>query len=57
MQVHLFPRSLQSDWARRNDVFIAAAASVGYITNITQEGYITRQWRITSMGLRYLEDK
>lgn len=56
-QVHAYPRSLQSNWARENDDLVAAAASLGYITNITHDGYISRSWRVTSMGLRYIEDK
>ena len=54
-KVHEYPQFLQSEWARRNDTLVAAAASVGYITSITHDGYLSRQWRITSMGLRYLE--
>lgn len=56
LQIHLNPRYLQSDWVRENVVFVAAAASMGYITNITHDGYISRQWRVTSMGLKYLEE-
>ncbi len=54
--VHSYPQALQSDYARKEDTYIAAAASLGYITNITHDGYISRQWRITSIGLRYLEE-
>ena len=55
-EIHMEPKAIQSDWARHNDAYVAAAASIGYITNITHDGYVSRRWRITSMGLTYLED-
>jgi hypothetical protein len=55
LHIHLYPKALQSGFAREHDTMISAAASLGYITSITHDGYISRQWRITSMGLKYLE--
>ena len=53
--IHHYPQSIQSNFARQEATLVAGAASVGYITSITHDGYLSRQWRITSMGLRYLE--
>lgn len=48
------PLGLQSNFARANDMDIAALASRGYITSISADGFPTRQWRLTPKGAFYV---
>ena len=47
--------TLQSDVARQLCLDVAAAASLGFITTETDEGF-GRIWRVTSRGIAFLED-
>lgn len=51
------PFSLQSDFARVNAFFVAAASSLGYITTrvAPRSLHYGHLWRATKEGLRYLE--
>lgn len=51
------PFSLQSDFSRRNAFYVAAAASLGYITTRTSPRSFSygHLWRTTKAGLHYLE--
>lgn len=46
--------AIQSDWARVNGAAVAAAASLGYITTETPEGF-GRVWRPTAIGLNFVD--
>lgn len=57
LQAYTRPFSLQSDFARANAFYVAAAASLGYITTRTAPrghayGHL---WRATREGLKHLE--
>ena len=56
-QAYTRPFSLQSDFARSNSFFVAAAASLGYITTRTgpRSSLYGHLWRTTRAGLQYLE--
>lgn len=53
------PFSLQSDFARSNAFYVAAAASLGLITTQTspRSAIYGTLWRTTKEGLKYLEKK
>jgi hypothetical protein len=48
------PRSVQSDWARKNAQEVAAAASLGLITTVHRSAF-GRLWRPTAAGLVLVE--
>jgi len=56
-QAYTRPFSLQSDFARSNSFFVAAAASLGYITTRTgpRSPLYGHLWRTTKAGLQFLE--
>lgn len=56
-QAYTKPFSLQSDFARSNSFFVAAAASLGYITTRTgpRSSLYGHLWRTTRAGLQFLE--
>lgn len=56
-QAYTRPFSLQSDFARSNSFFVAAAASLGYISTRTSPRSVTygHLWRTTRAGLQFLE--
>lgn len=56
-QAYTKPFSLQSDFARSNAFFVAAAASMGLITTRTgpKSHLYGPLWRATRAGLNYLE--
>lgn len=53
-EVYVSPRTVQCDFIRINAAYVAAAASIGFITTKTPDGEFSRKWRITEAGLRYL---
>lgn len=48
--------SVQSDFARGNAAYVAAAASLGLITSRSGSEF-GRVWRVTVKGLEYLQDE
>ena len=56
-QAYTKPFSLQSDYARSNAFFVAAAASLGYISTRTspRSTHYGHLWRTTRAGLQFLE--
>jgi hypothetical protein len=48
------PLSIQGDAAREYAPYVAAAASLGYLTTATEGGF-GRKWRITEKGLRFTD--
>lgn len=56
-QAYSKPFSLQSDFARSNSFYVAAAASLGYITTRTSPKtyHYGPLWRTTKAGLHFLE--
>lgn len=56
-QAYTRPFSLQSDFARSNAFFVAAAASLGYISTRTspRSAHYGHLWRTTRAGLQFLE--
>ncbi len=42
--------TVSSDFARRNAILVAAAASAGFITSLTPEGGMGATWKITPKG-------
>lgn len=47
-----YPFAISSNYAREQQVFVAFAASMGWISTIDPEGYsYSRQWRPTAEGL------
>jgi hypothetical protein len=55
-QAYTCPFSLQSDFARSNAFFVAAASSLGYITTRTapRSLHYGHLWRTTASGLTFL---
>lgn len=50
--------SIQSNYARENAVFVAMAASLGWITNISPDGLsYSRRWHCTMEGLSALRHR
>ena len=49
------PFRIQSDFAREMSVYVALAASDGFITSRVACGLYGRDWHITAAGLAYLE--
>jgi hypothetical protein len=52
--------TVSSDYARANAIYVAAAASLGYLTSVITdhdlvEEEFTSMWRLTSLGLREVE--
>lgn len=52
--IHTRPLAVQADYARSRALWVAAAASLGFISTTTPAGF-ARTWRVTSRGLRFLE--
>jgi hypothetical protein len=48
--------SIQSDWFRYNAQLVAAAASMGFISTKTTNGFFGRTWRPTHAGMRWLHE-
>lgn len=49
------PLSVQSDLARAQAQWVAAAASLGYITTESPDGF-GRRWRLTADGIYALKE-
>lgn len=45
-----------SNFARENAVFVAQAASLYYITTRRPDDFFDNTWRVTSLGLGYLQE-
>ena len=50
------PQKIQSDFCRYRGWEIGVLASLGYITTRMTGGIYGRIWRVTSDGLKYLEE-
>ena len=50
------PQKIQSDFCRYRGWEIGALASLGFITTMFPDGAFTRVWRVTSAGLKHLEE-
>lgn len=55
-EAHNAPFSVQSDYARSKAQWVAAAASMGFITTECPAGY-GRRWRTTIDGLLFLKEQ
>lgn len=49
--------SIQSNFAQQHAAYVAAAASLGYITTRQPDGTYSNQWHITLLGHTYLEQQ
>jgi hypothetical protein len=49
--------TVMSDFAQRNMVYVAMAASLQLITTRVEKNTYGRVWRITSKGLRWLNEE
>lgn len=56
MYAHLQPFRTKSDFARDQADYVAIAASIGLISVAHGVFTFNREWRVTSKGLRYLQN-
>lgn len=56
MMAHLQPFRTKSDFAREQADYVAIAASIGLISVALGAFTFNREWRVTSKGLRYLQN-
>lgn len=56
MYAHLQPFRTKSDFAREQADYVAIASSIGLISVAQGAFTFTREWRVTSKGLRYLQN-
>lgn len=56
MMAHVQPFRTKSDFAREQADYVAIAASIGLISVAHGAFTFNREWRVTSKGLRYLQN-